>query len=214
MADLAGGAGDETGSGSVADYQSLTVEALIDLVAAPAPAPAGGSVAAIAATLAAALASMTARLSVGHWDSAPAAAAQAEALRARLTPLAREDAVAYLNALERMRPPEDGASTDKPAIRDARIAAALTEAAAVPMRIAEAAADVAELAADIARFGNPAVSADATTAVSLACASTQAAAHIVAVNLRVTSDDELAHAARRAVDAAETAAHRALAAGR
>jgi len=201
---------------SVVDYQSLTLDALIELVATPVPAPAGGSVAAIAATMAAALAAMTARLSVGHWEAAGAAAAQAQALRARLAPLAREDAVAYLKALDRMRPAgrEDDSEAEEAGVRDARIAAALTDAAAVPLRIAEASADVAELAADIAHYGNPAVAADAATAVSLACAAAQAAAHIVSVNLRVTSEDEVARTARRAVEAAEAASQRAFAAGR
>ena len=133
---------------------------------------------------------MTARLSADHWGAAGAAVAQAEALRARLAPLAQEDAAAYLKALERMRPGDEGETG-----RDAGIAAALMDAAAVPLRIAEASADVAELAAEISRLGNPAVSADAIAAVALAQAAAKAAAHIVGVNLRVTSEDELSHRA-------------------
>lgn len=212
---------DAAEAAGVVDYQSITLAELAELVATPSPAPAGGSVAAVAAMLAAALATMTARLSSGHWDTAGAASAQAQALRARLEPLAREDAAAYLRALAEMRGSEDegesGASpsgAEATSDRDASIAAALEEAAAVPLRIAEAAADVAQLAAEIARLGNPAVTADAVAAVALARASAQAAAFIVDVNLGVTSEDELAQRAKRAVEAADAASHRALAAGR
>ena len=203
-------------STEVLDYQLVTVAELAELVATPAPAPAGGSVAAVAATLAAALATMTARLSTEHWKTAAAAAAQAQALRARLEPLAEEDAAAYVRALEQMRPVA-GASADADEVRpdrDASIAAALTEAAAVSLRIAEAAADVAELAAEVVRAGNPAVAADAITAVLLARASAEAAAYIVDVNLRVSPEDDLSQRAKRAVEAAGAASHRALAAGR
>ncbi len=201
---------------ALVDYRQISVDELLELVATASPAPAGGSVAALVATLAAALAAMTARLSLEHWDGAAATAAQAQALRARLAPLAEEDAAVYLSALKRMRPSAapEARDTDDSARRDHEIATALTEAAAVPLRIAEAAADVAELASDIARLGNPAVAADAVAAVTFARAAAEAAAHIVSVNLRVTEEDELSHKARRAVEAAEAASHRAYAAGR
>ena len=214
MSDVVPGSAHDEASDAVVDYHAVRLDKLIELVATPSPALAGGSVAAIAATFAAALATMTARLSIGHWEAAAAAAAQAEALRGRLAPLAREDAAAYLIALERMRSPADDAEeAESPERRDERIAAALENAAAVPLRIAEASADVAELAADIARLGNPAVCADAVTAATLARACTEAAAHIVGVNLRVASDDDVAQRAQRAVEAAEAASDRALAAG-
>lgn len=207
---------DEVQAEPLVDYYEVVVKELVELVATPSPAPAGGSVAAVAATLAAALAVMTARISAPQWPGGAAAAAQGEKLRARLAPLAREDAVAYLRALERMRPSDSAAGDDDQAAeaRDATLAAALTEAAAVPLRIAEASADVAELAADIARFGNAAVAADAVAAATIASACARASAHIVDVNLRVTPDDELAQRARRAAEAAGAASDRAYAAGR
>ncbi len=201
------------------DYTEMTVRQLIEAIGAPEPAPAGGSVAAVTATLAASLAAMTARLSTEQWELAGAVGAQAVALRDRLAPLAQEDAVAYIKALERMRsarhvadskstPDQNRRSED----RDRELAAALRDAAAVPLRIAESAADVAELAADTAQLGNPAVSADAAAAVALACGAARAAAHIVAVNLGVTEGDEMLDRARRAAEAADAASARAFAA--
>ena len=199
------------------DYTEMIVRQLIEAIGAPEPAPAGGSVAALTATLAASLAAMTARLSTEQWELAGAVSAQAVALRDRLAPLAQEDAVAYLRALERMRsaryvvdsratPDETRRSED----RDRELAAALRDAAAVPLRIAESAADVAELAADTAQLGNPAVSADAAAAVALACGAARAAAHIVAVNLGVTEGDEMLERAKRAADAASARAFAAV----
>ena len=80
----------------------------------------------------------------------------------------------------------------------------------MPLEIAEAAADVAEFRAHVVCAGNPAVTADAVAAVLLA----RASAYIVDVNLRVNPEDELSQRAKRAVEAAEAASHRALAAGR
>jgi formiminotetrahydrofolate cyclodeaminase len=205
-------------SDEVIDYLGVSVDGLLDLIAAPEPAPAGGSAAALAATMAAALAVMTARLSVEHWELAGAATAQAQLLRDRLGPLARDDAVAYLHALERMRQAarsqEEPESPTEQRDRDRELAAALSDAAEIPLRIAESAADVAELAADIAQFGNPAVSADAAAAVAMAGAAAKAAAHIVGVNLGVSDSDEMLSRARRAAEAAEAASARAFAAVR
>jgi formiminotetrahydrofolate cyclodeaminase len=201
------------------DYTQMTVGQLIEAIGAPEPAPAGGSVAAVTATLAASLAAMTARLSTEQWELAGAVGAQAVALRDRLAPLAQEDAVAYMRALERMRSArhaaDSGSTLDhkrQSEDRDRELAAALRDAAAVPLRIAEAAADVAQLAADTAQLGNPAVSADAAAAVSLACGAARAAAHIVAVNLGVTEGDEMLERAKSAAEAADAASARAFAA--
>jgi formiminotetrahydrofolate cyclodeaminase len=201
------------------DYTQMTVGQFIEAIGAPEPAPAGGSVAAVTATLAASLAAMTARLSTEQWELAGAVGAQAVALRDRLAPLAQEDAVAYMTALERMRSARhaaDSTSTSdqkrRSEDRDRELAAALRDAAAVPLRIAEAAADVAQLAADTAQLGNPAVSADAAAAVALACGAARAAAHIVVVNLGVTEGDEMLERAKRAAEAADAASARAFAA--
>lgn len=191
----------------------VTVRELIELIAAPDPAPAGGSVAALAATMAAALAVMTARLSTDHWELAAASAAQAQLLRERLTPLAQEDAAAYVRALDRMRAARsDDEQASDPVQRDRELASALNEAAEIPLHIAELAADVAELAADTACFGNPAIAADAAAAVALACSAARASARIVAVNLGVAEDNEMLGRATRAAEAAEVASARAFAA--
>ena len=70
---------------------------------------------------------------------------------------------------------------------------------AVPLEIAEAAADTASLAALAAELGERDVQADAAAAAVLAAAGARAAAHLVAVNLTVTEGDvRLARARERA----------------
>ncbi len=91
--------------------------------------------------MAAALVAMVGRGS-SSWVEGAGVAAQARALRTRLTALGAEDAVAFEQVLVTMRD-RSGA----PEQRDFAIGRALIRAAEVPLQIGEAAADVAELAA-------------------------------------------------------------------
>jgi formiminotetrahydrofolate cyclodeaminase len=91
--------------------------------------PAGGSVAALAVAMSAGLVAMAARVS-----SDPGGVAQADSIRARVTPLAAEDARVYREAMAAMRSPA-GESAEE---RDEAIRQALVRAAEVPLEIAEA----------------------------------------------------------------------------
>jgi formiminotetrahydrofolate cyclodeaminase len=186
-----------------------TLAGFVDHVAAETPAPGGGSVAAVVVEMAAALAAMAARFSRGHWDGAAGAVAQAEALRARAAPLAQEDADAYEAVLTAMRMPEGL----EPEIRNTLIGDTLSRAADVPLRIAQAAADVAELGATLAENGNPNLRGDASAAALLSEAAARAAANLVEINLATTEEDERIGLARELAHVAHTAAQRALAAG-
>jgi formiminotetrahydrofolate cyclodeaminase len=187
------------------DYIGVTVRDLLDSIAAEAPAPAGGSVAAIVLAAAAALAAMAARFSREHWDGAAGAVAQAERLRGRAEPLAQADAVAYERALAALRQPRDG----DPDVRNAAIGLALEGAAAVPLEIAEVAVDVAELAATVAEHGNPNLRGDAAAAAELAVAAARIGAGLVEINLGATKSDERIVRGTALVAAAVGAAARA-----
>jgi formiminotetrahydrofolate cyclodeaminase len=176
-------------------FAEKSVSELCDTVAAETSAPGGGSVAAIAGALAASLVAMGARFS-DQWEDAPGAVAQAEALRARLLPLADEDANAYENFLLARRMSRDV----EPEVRDAAIGDALSRAADVPLAIAEAAHDVASLAAGLAERGNPNLRGDAATAALLAEAATRATANLVEINLATREDDERIARARDLVE--------------
>jgi methenyltetrahydrofolate cyclohydrolase len=172
-------------------FSEQTVGELCETVAGETSAPGGGSVAAIAGGLAASLVAMAARFSSEQWEDAAGAVAQAEALRARLLPLADEDASAYENFLLARRMSQEVESE----VRDAAIGDALSRAADVPLAIAEASLDVASLAAELAEHGNPNLRGDAATAALLAEAAVRATANLVEINLATREGDErIAHA--------------------
>ena len=169
--------------------------------------PGGGSVAAVVTAFAAALVGMTARLSREIWPEAGGAAAQAEALRARVAPLAEADARAYSDVLTML----DDASTGTPGLRDVALGNAFSRAADLPLHIAEIATDVAELSAYTAKRCDLKVRPDATAAALLAEAAARICADLVAVNLTAGSDDERLGRARESAEAAERAVRLAFA---
>lgn len=180
----------------------------LDTLAGEGPAPAGGSAAALTVAMSAGLVAMVARASEGHWEEAGGVVGQAETLRARITPLAQADADAYVEALRALR----GREQLEERYRDQQLRAALERAAEIPLRIAEAGADLASLAALLVENGNPEVRADAAVAAVLAEGGTRAAAKLVAVNLAAPErDPRVRHVDTLAAIAAE-ASDRALAA--
>ena len=165
------------------------VERFLDRIASAEPAPAGGTVAAVAVAMAAGLVAMAARLA-HEWPKAGDVVERAEALRSRMATLALADEDAYAKVMEALRLPPASPS------RDAEVAAALSGAADVPLAIAEAAAEVAVLAALVAQEGNDRLRGDAVVAAELAGAGARGAAELVAINLAGLDDPRV----RRAKD--------------
>lgn len=188
------------------DMLSVPLADVLGHIASEVPSPAGGSAAAITVALGAGLTAMCARNSREGWPEARGATAQAEALRARIEPLAQADAEAYENALAAFRLPE----LLEAEVRDATLGVALERAAAIPLAIAEVGADVTDLAATLAEHGNPDVRGDAVAGALLAEAGTRAAAHLVRINLGATPDDVRVTRAGAIADAAARSARRAL----
>jgi len=184
-----------------------TLAGFLDALGDPEPVPGGGSAAAVAAAMAAGLLAMTARASTASWPEAAGVAAQAEALRDRVSPFADLTAAAYADVLELLAEP----GAEPVERRDFRLGAALAHAAEVPLQIAEAACDVAELGLLVVERGDPERRADAAAAVVLADAAARVGAHLVGVNLSAEPDDERVARARRLVEATTDAARRALA---
>jgi methenyltetrahydrofolate cyclohydrolase len=187
-------------------FQDVTVQELCETIAAQTSAPGGGSVAAIVTAFGASLTAMAARFATEQWEDAPGAVAQAEALRARVLPLAEEDARAYESFLLARRMSEDF----DPQVRDAAIGEALSRAADVPLAIAEAALDVASLAAELVERGNPNIRGDAATAVLLSEAAVRATANLVEVNLATREGDARVERARGLVETSRRISRRVL----
>jgi methenyltetrahydrofolate cyclohydrolase len=176
-------------------------EDLLETLAAPDRCPGGGSAAAAVVAFAAALTEKAARLSRASWPHSAGAIVQARMLRERATPLAERDAEVLREAIAALSVPSS------------ELGPALTRAAAVPLLIAEAAADVALLAREVAEQGDAEVRGDAVTAAVLADAGARAAAHLVEINLSSTREDERVLVARGLADSARRAAETALAVG-
>lgn len=169
----------------------LRIDALLDAVAAPEPAPGSGSAAALVGALAAALCVKAARLS----DDA-GLAAQAGRLRERLQVLAAEDAEAFAAALQELRAGRG----------DVPLGRALGRAADVPLRIGETAGDVAALASGLCELTKPEVQPDARAAAVLAAAVARVAALLVEANLGAVPDDARVRHAAAVADHAQAAA--------
>lgn len=174
-----------TNTAAVPDYAELPLGRFLDLVASREPTPGGGATAAVAVALAAALTGMAARFSTEHLADAGKIADEADALRRRVMPLARADAAAYARVLDAYRTARDGEKESSRMIWEA-----LTEAADVPLSIAEIGAEVAANSVRLAEDGNPNLRGDAVTAAFLAGAGVRAAATLVEINISSGGADE------------------------
>jgi formiminotetrahydrofolate cyclodeaminase len=155
----------------------MAVHEFLGLLADGQPAPAAGGAAAMAVALGASLCVMAARLSARQLTDAADLQARAERLAGVVAPLADADAEAYRAVIATRR-------------RGGDVAVALSAAADVPLRVAEAGAEVATLAAWLAAEGNPSIRGDVLTAGLLAAAGTRASCALVRINLAAAPGDE------------------------
>jgi glutamate formiminotransferase / formiminotetrahydrofolate cyclodeaminase len=166
-----------------------SVGAFVAAVAAPTPAPGGGSVAAHAGALAAALAQMVAGLTIGRKKYAAVeaemkdAALQAAGLVTELGALGPKDAAAYSAVMAAYKLPGDS-----PASRQAAVDDALLGAAQVPLDTARACVRVLGLAQAVAERGNTNAVSDAGVAALLAEAACRGAVYNVRINVASLSD--------------------------
>ena len=177
---------DSSPENTTSDYLDVSLGGFLELVASDSPAPGGGSVAAVAVALAAGLSGMAARLSTDQLTGAAGLASRADALRQTVAPLARADAEAYGRVLDASRLPDE----PDPETRRERVRDALSEAADVPLAVAEVGNEVAGIAARLAEEGNPNLEGDAIAAVLLAGAGVSAAAALTRINLSSANVDD------------------------
>jgi formiminotetrahydrofolate cyclodeaminase len=185
-------------------YSQKTVAQFLDELASSAPAPGGGSGAAVAGALGAALASMVCNLTVGKPKYADVQEdiqnllAQTETLRSRLTHLIEEDIAVYYKLSSCYKMPRE--TDDQKPARTAAIQNVLLEATAVPMQIAEACVGVLQLCTPIAEKGNVGAVSDAGVAALLAEAALRSAALNVLINLAAIKDSDFVARERAALD--------------
>ncbi len=165
----------------------------LDELASNAPAPGGGSVAALSGALGAALISMVCNLTLGKkgydevQDDMKDLLAKSEALRQEMTGLLEADVAAYTAYSQAAKMPRE--TDEQKAERTKAVQAALVNATDVPMRIAEAAVKVMDLCMPTAEKGNKFAVSDAGVAVLMAEAALRSAALNVLINLGSIKDE-------------------------
>jgi glutamate formiminotransferase/formiminotetrahydrofolate cyclodeaminase len=168
------------------------VEPFIEQLAAPTATPGGGSASAASAAMAAGLATMVASMSRGKKAYLQHEAQLSTAI-ARLTPLREElkaaidaDAESY-NSVMKAHKAAKTAADEKSG--EATIEAALKEATAVPLSVAEKAHEVAQITHKLEPITNPNMKSDLTTALALARAAVRGALANVEINLASLKDE-------------------------
>lgn len=172
----------------------------ISKVAAAAPLPGGGSVAALAGALAAALGEMMAGLTEGRDRFASAHSqvtgihAKLSDLRAELRTLVQEDEQAYQTLLDASRLPRD---TEKQKLnRDESLQQAAMGATETPLRTARAACEVLACLKVLVEIGNPSAISDAAVGAQLAYASLKGAQYNILANIRMLQNTSFADSCR------------------
>jgi len=167
---------------------SMSVRDFVDELSSDAPAPGGGSVAALAASMGAALAAMVAVLShtkkgfEAKQTELDRIAVRGQELKDKFLAAVDADTEAFDRLLESFRIPKDDPN------RDAAIAEATAHAAEVPLSVLEGCAEVIELCRAVARIGLQASLSDAGVGAQVARAAAAGAYQNVCINLAGLKD--------------------------
>ena len=171
----------------------MSVETFLNELASAAPAPGGGSAAALAGATGAALVAMVARLTIGRKNYENVSAEfenilpRADALRAELLQFIQEDANAYQRVMNAYQLPKN-TDAEKSA-RTTAIQDALKNASLVPLRVAKACAQVFEMSEAAAARGNKNAASDAGAGALMSEAGLRAALLNVDINLGLIQDE-------------------------
>jgi formiminotetrahydrofolate cyclodeaminase len=171
-------------------YLAQPVSTFLEALAAGRPAPGGGSAAALVVAQSAALCAMAARLSGRQLttERAQLLTSDGDKIWRAAASLITLDAQAYLRVIEATRAAK-ATTPGTPGTAEA-VAAALSHATEVPMRLVELAVESAKLARELAANGDRVLRGEAITAGLLAEAGAAAAAALVRINLESMPADK------------------------
>jgi formiminotetrahydrofolate cyclodeaminase len=175
-------------------------KSFLDELASSAPAPGGGSVAALSGALGAALISMVCNLTLGKpkyaavQDDISTIIKKSESLRKELTDLLEEDVQAYSRLSQIMKIPRD--TEEQKTTRAALMDKALKAATDVPIRVASACVAVMELCPLAAEKGNTNAVSDVGVGILMAEAGLRGAALNVLINLGFIKDEGFVNESR------------------
>ena len=184
--------------------EELTVEEFVRITASDAPAPGGGSIAALAGCLAAALAEMVASLTVDREKYAGVEAemqqvkAEADIICGRLLKAVHEDSESFNQYMAALALPK-GTEEEKTA-RRAAMQEGLKAAARVPLGVAEEALNILPLAELCVTGGNANAVTDGLVAAMMARSCMLGALMNVRINLQSIKDEEFVRSTAERVD--------------
>lgn len=182
-------------------YENAMISTFLEELSSAAPAPGGGSVAALSGAMAASLVSMVCNLTIGKEKFAKdeqevkAVLQGALKMREELMSFIDADVAAYQAVIACYRMPK-GTSEEKSA-RKEQLQAALKRANEVPYRTAEACFRVLTLNRRLPQIGNPNAVSDIAVSVNLAEAALQSALYNVDINCKYIADKEYVSEYRR-----------------
>lgn len=159
-----------------------------------APAPGGGSAAALSGALGASLVAMVARLTMGRKNYQQVTPTfetmleRADTLRGELLGMIQKDADAYTQVMNAYQLPKE-TDAEKGARTDA-IQTALKHAAEVPLQVATLCAEILDMAEIAATQGNKNAASDAGAGALMAEAGLRAAMLNVEINLGLIQDEQ------------------------
>ncbi len=165
------------------------VSDFVDAVASDAPAPGGGSVAALSAALGAGLLCMAIRISVKKEPNASLSEmlSQLEKDKDRLMQLVDEDTEAFNHVMAAFAMPKN--SDEEKNKRAVSVQAAFKHAASVPLETMQCSLRVLEAGQTVAASCRPNVASDVGTGIQMAYAGVQGAGYNVKINLGALKDE-------------------------
>ncbi|MEA3238649.1 MAG: cyclodeaminase/cyclohydrolase family protein [Candidatus Bipolaricaulota bacterium] len=174
-------------------YENTTISAFLEELSSAAPAPGGGSVAALSGAMAASLVMMVCNLTIGkekfaqHEQEIKAILKEALKLRQELMNAIDEDIQAYNAVIGCYRLPK-GTQEEK-SRRKEQLQTALKQANEVPYRTAKTCYRVLDLNRRLPQIGNPNAISDVAVSAQLAEAALQSALYNVDINCNYIKDD-------------------------
>ena len=175
-------------------YPEMTLQEFVDLTGSDAPAPGGGSVAALAGALGAALAQMVAELTVGREkyaeaeDTMQAVRTEAAAIKQELLETIEKDSSSFNGYMRALRLPKD--TEEEKAVRREAMQNGLKEASLVPLHAAETAVRILPLAKKAAQLGNANAVSDALVSAMMTRSAVISAVLNCRINLQSIRDED------------------------
>ena len=172
---------------------NMACSRFVDALASDAPAPGGGSAAALCGSVATALAVMVANLTYGkpehkeHWENMERLGIEARLLQSDFLEAVDRDTDSFNAVMEAMRLPKQ--TEEQKTARKTAIVGAYRKCTQVPLNVVENCVKAIPILEEVAKNGNPNCASDAGVGVHCLLACAEGAALNVRINLAAIEDE-------------------------